>query len=53
MIAYGENFESDPDYDARMVDFWCLQTGKGLGPDGQGVSLEDCRDPSRGCYCEF
>jgi hypothetical protein len=53
MLVYGENFESDPDYQAGLTDFWCAQTAKGQGPDGEHVSLEMCRDPQRSCYQEY
>ena len=53
MVVYGENFESDPDYQAGMTDFWCMQTSKGQGPDGDAVSLEMCSDPERECFCEY
>lgn len=53
MVAFGEDFESDPDYQAGMVDFWCQQTSKGQGPDGTGASLEMCSEPTRACYQEF
>jgi hypothetical protein len=33
MVVYGENFESDPDYQAGMTDFWCMQTSRGQGPE--------------------
>ena len=46
-------FASDPDYQAGVTDFWCLCTSTGRGPDGAGVSLEECSDPARGCYREF
>jgi hypothetical protein len=53
MLVYGENFESDPEYQAGLTDFWCVQTSKGQGPDGEHVSLEMCRDPQRSCYQEY
>ena len=53
MVVYGENFQSDPDYQAGMTDFWCMQTSKGQGPDGDGVSLEECSNTERGCFQEF
>jgi hypothetical protein len=52
MVAYGENFADDPDYQAGMVDFWCLQTSKNLGPDGSTVSLDVC-SKDRSCFQEF
>ena len=53
MAVYGEAFESDPDYQAGMTDFWCLRTQKGCGPDNREVSLDLCSDPERGCYQEY
>jgi hypothetical protein len=53
MVVFGEAFESDPDYQAGMVDFWCVRTSKGLGPDGGGVSMALCRNPVRNCYQEY
>jgi hypothetical protein len=53
MMVFGEAFESDPDYQAGMTDFWCVQTSKSLGPDGEHVSLDDCRNPERGCFKEY
>jgi len=50
MMVYGESFESDPDYQAGMTDFWCLCTQKANGPDSSGVSLPLCSDPQRSCY---
>jgi hypothetical protein len=53
MMVFGEAFESDPDYQAGMTDFWCLRTSKGLGPDDQEASMDTCRDPERPCYAAF
>jgi hypothetical protein len=53
MIVFGEDFESDPDYQAGMTDCWCVHTSKGQGPDGGGVSLEMCSNPERGCFQEY
>jgi hypothetical protein len=53
MLVYGEAFESDPQYEAGLTDFWCQCTGKGLGPDGDGVALEECRNKERSCFREF
>jgi hypothetical protein len=53
MLVYGEAFENDPDYQAGLTDFWCLRTSKGLGPDGDDVSLEACSNPERGCFLEY
>jgi hypothetical protein len=53
MMVFGEAFESDPDYQAGLTEFWCLRTSKGLGPDGEGVSLADCSNPERECFKEY
>jgi len=53
MMVFGEAFESDPDYQAGMVDFWCVCTTKGQGPDGDEVSLELCSNPERECFQEY
>jgi hypothetical protein len=53
MLVWGEAFEADPDYQAGLTDFWCVCTSKGLGPDGCGVSLEECSDAGRACFREF
>ncbi|HXG08573.1 MAG TPA: hypothetical protein VNK04_02195 [Gemmataceae bacterium] len=53
MLVYGEDFESDPEYQAGMTEFWCLETSQSFGPDGGAVSLELCSDPQRPCFREF
>ena len=53
MLVYGEDFESDPDYQAGMTDFWCQRTMKPRGPDDNDVSVEECSDPQRGCFQEY
>jgi hypothetical protein len=53
MVVFGEAFESDPDYQAGMTNFWCVQTSKPLGPDGDEVSLELCSNAERSCFKEF
>ena len=53
MIVFGEDFESDPDYQAGMTDFWCVSTSRGEGPDGDSVSLELCSNPERSCFREY
>jgi hypothetical protein len=53
MLVYGEAFVTDPDFQAGMTEYWCLCTSKAQGPDGDGVSLEDCSDSQRGCFREF
>jgi hypothetical protein len=53
MAVHGEAFEDDPDFQAGLTDFWCLQTAKPLGPDDGDVSLADCCDRGRACYAEY
>jgi hypothetical protein len=53
MLVFGEAFESDPEYQAGMVNFWCTRTSKGQGPDGESVALDACSIPERTCYRAF
>jgi len=53
MLVYGEDFQNDPDFKARLTDFWCLRTAKGQGPDGDDVSLEMCTNTGRECFQEY
>jgi hypothetical protein len=53
MLVFGESFESDPEYIAGAADFWCECTSRGLGPDEDSVSLEECSNPERACFQEF
>ena len=53
MLVFGEAFEQDPDYQAGMVDFWCVRTSRNLGPDGDDVALEPCSNPERACFQEY
>jgi hypothetical protein len=53
MMVYGEAFESDPDFQAGIVDFWCTRTSKNRGPDGGTLSLPLCSDSTRSCYKEY
>jgi hypothetical protein len=53
MAVYGEDFEADPDYEGGLADFWCVLSGRALGPDGDPAGVTPCRDPDRGCYREF
>ena len=53
MAVYGEDFESDPDYQAGVSDLWCLRTAKPFGPDDGDVSLSECCNRDRGCYQEY
>ena len=50
MMVYGEAFESDPDYQAGMTDWWCQCTQKPQGPDHSEASLDACCNPQRTCY---
>ena len=40
MMVYGEAFESDPDFQAGLTDFWCQRTMKAQGPDNDDVFRE-------------
>jgi hypothetical protein len=53
MLVFGEAFETDPDYQAGMVEFWCIRTSKNEGPDGEYVSLDLCSNPARDCFQEY
>jgi len=53
MLTYGEAFETDPEYQAGITDFWCQCTSKAQGPDGEHVALAECSNPQRECYREF
>jgi hypothetical protein len=53
MMVFGEAFQEDPEFQEGQVEFTCICTFKGEGPDGGLASLEACSDPERGCYCEF
>jgi hypothetical protein len=53
MLVFGEGFENDPDYQAGMVEFWCIRTSKGQGPDGATASMANCCNPERSCYQEY
>jgi hypothetical protein len=53
MAVFGEGFESDPDYQNDLTDFWCIQTAKGLGPDGSEVGMKECCNRERSCYQEY
>ncbi len=53
MLVFGENFESDPEFQAGMTEFWCLLTSKGQGPDDDDVNLANCANPERSCFEEF
>jgi hypothetical protein len=53
MLVYGEAFESDPDYQSGVTEFWCNRTAKGRGPDGEDASMALCRNPERSCYQEY
>lgn len=53
MLVYGEAFEEDPEYQAGMVDFWCNETARSIGPDGGRVSMTACTNRERPCFREF
>lgn len=53
MQVFGEDFESDPEYQAGMANFWCTETMRDRGPDGEFASMELCCNPERGCYREY
>jgi hypothetical protein len=53
MLVFGEAFESDPEFQAGMTNFWCTRTSKGQGPDGEFVALAECSNPERTCYRAF
>lgn len=53
MMVYGEEFRSDPDFQAGLTDFWCQQTQKPYGPDQGDVNLEACSNGARGCFQEY
>jgi hypothetical protein len=53
MMVYGEDFKEDPEFQAGMASFWCTQTSKCAGPDGEYVTLDMCSNPERECYRAF
>jgi len=53
MAVHGEGFEGDTDYQDGMGDFWCVLSGRSLGPDDCAVGLRACSDPERGCHQEY
>ena len=53
MQVFGENFEQDPEYQAGMTEFWCVQTSKNIGPDDGDVSMDDCTNKERACFREY
>jgi hypothetical protein len=53
MMVYGEDFTSDPDFQAGMVDFQCLRTASNQAPDRGEVALAPCSDPQRSCFEAF
>jgi hypothetical protein len=53
MVIYGEDFESDPEYQAGMTEFWCVRTSKNRGPDGEDISMDLCSNPQRECHQEY
>jgi len=53
MMVYGEAFESDPEYQDGMVEFWCTKTFTWQGPDQGALSVELCSNPERTCFEEY
>jgi hypothetical protein len=53
MLVFGENFESDPEFQAGVTAFWCILTAREQGPDSEHVSLDVCSNPERQCYQEY
>jgi hypothetical protein len=53
MMVYGENFQDDPEFQSGLVDFWCVLTSRGIGPDDEHVALDACSVPERTCYQEY
>ncbi len=53
MMVYGEDFVNDPEFQAGVVEFWCLKTFQNLGPDDALLSLDACSNPERTCFEEF
>jgi hypothetical protein len=53
MQVWGENFENDPEFQAGMVEFACVQTFKCLGPDGGDIGMEPCSNAERACFKEY
>jgi hypothetical protein len=53
ILVYGEAFESDPEYQMGLGEFWCLCTSQGHGPDEGEVNLEQCSRPDRECFKEY
>ena len=53
MQVWGEDFENDPEFQAGMVEFTCLQTHKRFGPDGGDCDMDACCNAQRGCFREY
>lgn len=53
MMIYGESFESDPEYQAGLTEFWCTLTSRNLGPDGEDATLDACSNAERACFQAF
>ncbi len=53
MIVWGEDFVNDPEFQAGMVEFTCMQTYKCLGPDRGDVGMEQCSNAERSCFREY
>ena len=53
MEIYGEDFEDDPEYQDGLAEFWCTETFKNQGPDGESVGMDTCCNQERECFQEF
>lgn len=53
MQVWGEDFASDPEFQAGMVEFTCTRTYQNVGPDGGTVAYEPCCDAQRPCFREY
>jgi hypothetical protein len=52
MAVHGEAFTADPDYQDGLTDYWCVKSGRGIGPDLGPLGPHYCSDPGRSCYEE-
>jgi hypothetical protein len=53
MATHGEGYATDPEPRDELTDCWCIRSGRALGPDNDGVSLQACSNPERDCYQEY
>jgi len=53
MQVWGEDFQNDPEYQAGLVEFTCIKTMKGDGPDSGPTALELCSNSERPCFEEY